>query len=290
MKRCLRCDTTFDEGGWRCPNCDFTPESDGGYPIFAPALSQHNDTYTSEFFANLAQLEKGHFWFEARNRLLVWAVKHYFPHSRRLLEIGCGTGFVLQEFRSHLPAVDLYGSDLLVEGLLFASQRVPTVELIQMDVRDIPYKQEFDVIGAFDVIEHIGEDDLALSQMYNAVKPGGGVIITVPQHRFLWSVVDHLSYHKRRYDRNDLINKVQRAGFQVIKTTSFVSLLLPAMLLKRSRKTQDDENFDLYAEFKLDPFLNAVLSKVMDIEVALIRNSVSFRFGGSRLLIATRPE
>ncbi len=77
--------------------------------------------------------------------------------------------------------------------------------MLQFDACAIPYKAEFDVIGAFDVIEHIEEDTAALTQMYQALKPGGGLLITVPQHRFLWSAVDEMSYHKRRYHRNELI-------------------------------------------------------------------------------------
>jgi SAM-dependent methyltransferase len=57
--------------------------------------------------------------------------------------------------------------------------------LFQMDARKIPFESEFDVIGAFDVLEHIEEDEKALAQIFHAVLPGGGLILTVPQHRFL---------------------------------------------------------------------------------------------------------
>lgn len=290
MKRCLQCNSTFNDGSWTCPSCEFEPVIQKGYMVFAPELSQTNDTYETEFFANLAQLEKGHFWFEARNQLLQWAINKYFPNIKKLLEIGCGTGFVLHQFASCLNNVDLYGSDLLVDGLDFAAKRVPSATLCQMDARAIPYQEEFDVIGVFDVIEHIEEDELALSQIYNALKPGGGIILTIPQHRFLWSVVDDLSYHKRRYTRDDLVSKVRRAGFQVVKTTSFVSLLLPLMLLNRMRKSSREDEFDLFAEFKISPLLNVFLSQIMRIEVTLIRQGIPFRLGGSRLLVAKRPE
>lgn len=280
----------FDESGWHCPACDFIPPEENGLPVFAPELSQHNDTFSAEFFAELAQLEQGHFWFEARNRLLLWSVQQHFPHAKSVLEIGCGTGFVLQQFQTHLNGVVLCGSDLLVEGLRFARQRLPSAELLQMDARYIPYKDHFDVIGAFDVIEHIHEDNIVLSQMFNAVKPGGGIIISVPQHQFLWSAMDDLSFHKRRYDRNDLVSKVEQAGFSVVRTTSFVSFLLPLMLLSRTRMSQKAVESDTYAEFKINPIVNALLYQTLAIEIALIRRGISFRYGGSRLLIAQRPD
>ena len=62
--------------------------------------------------------------------------------------------------------------------------------LIQMDARSIPYTDEFDVVGAFDVLEHVEQDAEALSAMYRACRTGGGILITVPQHKFLWSAVD----------------------------------------------------------------------------------------------------
>ncbi|MCU0481340.1 MAG: class I SAM-dependent methyltransferase [Anaerolineae bacterium] len=289
MKECLNCKTHFHQADWVCPKCGFAPTLDNGYPVFAPELAQVNDTYESDFFTTLAQLEKGHFWFEGRNQLLLWAVKKHFPHIKNLFEIGCGTGFVLQQFAHHLHGVTLFGSDLLVDGLRFANERVPSATLFQTDARNIPYYQEFDLIGAFDVIEHIEEDELALAQMFKALKPGGGLIISVPQHQFLWSVVDDMSYHKRRYHKQDLVQKVEKAGFKVIKTTSFVSLLLPLMLLTRSRKANQTD-LDLFAEFKLNPILNRLLSVVMRIEMSLIRLGITFRAGGSRVLIARRPE
>ena len=289
MKYCLNCSAVFNHDNWVCPQCGFTPIFEDNYPIFAPQLAQVNDTYQSDFFATLAQLEKGHFWFEARNQLLLWVVQTYFPHIQTFFEVGCGTGFVLQQFAHHLTNVQLAGSDLLVDGLRFAHQRIPNATLLQMDARNIPYHEAFDLLGAFDVIEHIDEDEQVLSQMFKAIKPGGGLIITVPQHPFLWSVVDDMSYHKRRYHKHELIQKVERAGFGVIRTTSFVGLLLPLMLLTRRRKSTEAD-LDLFAEFKLNPHLNRMLFGVMKIEIGLIRLGISFRFGGSRLLIAKRPE
>ncbi len=248
-----------------------------------------NDMYLPDFFDQLAQLEAGHFWFEARNQLLLWAMRRYFPNVRSFLEIGCGTGFVLRCFREQLPDCVVSGSDLLIEGLISARKRVPDATMLQFDACAIPYKAEFDVIGAFDVIEHIEEDTAALAQMYQALKPGGGLLITVPQHRFLWSTVDEMSYHKRRYQRGELIQRVESAGFEVIKTTSFVALLLPAMLMNRWRKTSSADKIDLFGEFKLDPRLNRLFLSLMKLEVRLIRAGVSFPLGGSLLLIARKP-
>ena len=79
----------------------------------------------------------------------------------------------------------LLGRDYLEEGLVYARQRVPTAGFTQMDARCMPYESDFDAIGAFDLLEHIANDDDVLQQIYNALEPGGFLFITVPQHRWL---------------------------------------------------------------------------------------------------------
>jgi len=234
------------------------------------------------------QLESRNYWFRSRNRLLTRALGSYFPGVHRLLEIGCGTGFVLSGFQAAFPHLVLSGSELFGEGLVFADQRMPDVTLLQMDARRIPYEREFDVIGAFDVIEHIEDDELVLSQMFRATKPGGGIIITVPQHQFLWSVVDEHAFHKRRYSWKDLVSKVERAGFHVIRTTSFVSLLLPLLLVSRRRRHMTRANHNPLAEYNIGRTLNTALERVLGMERFAIKRGVSFRAGGSLLLAAVR--
>lgn len=287
MKLCLACGQCFKDDDWRCPACAWLPEFRQGYPTFAPNLTDTFDGFERQLFALLAEIEPGHFWFEARNGLLVWALRCYFPQAKNLLEIGCGTGFVLSGLQRELPLLALAGSDIFTEGLAFAQARLPAVTLFQMDARRIPFEAEFDVIGAFDVLEHIVEDETVLGQMYRATRPGGGIMLTVPQHPFLWSYFDDVSHHQRRYIRSDLVRKVEQAGFRVRRVTSFVALLLPFLLLAR-RRQQIPENYDLRTEFRQPRLLNLLLKKVMDVEQSLIRLNVSFPAGGSLLLIAER--
>src|SRR5262249_55958885 len=140
-----------------------------------------------------------------RARLINLLLKRYFPHAGNLLEIGCGTGSVLLALRTAFPRLELAGSELFPRGLEFARQRLGSkVLLLQMDARAIPAVCEFDVIGAFDVIEHIEEDERVIGQIYTALKPGGGTIIAVPQHPCLWSPADDAARHQRRYVRGEL--------------------------------------------------------------------------------------
>jgi SAM-dependent methyltransferase len=259
-----------------------------GHWVFEAEKSEGDKGFDASGFKRLVGVEEGSWWFRSRNQLINWVLHHYFSQAKSFLEIGCGTGFVLLGIQNAFPGLSLSGSEQFGEGLAYAHHRLPGVPFFQMDARRIPFEDEFDVVGAFDVLEHIQEDEKVLLQMAQATKRGGGVIVTVPQHPFLWSYIDDYSYHKRRYTRKELAEKVERAGFEIMHATSFVSLLLPLMLLSRVKRGRSRGNFNPIAEFQISHFLNILLEKVMSLERIAIRNGFSFSRGGSLLLIAKR--
>ncbi|HEY1581541.1 MAG TPA: methyltransferase domain-containing protein [Chthoniobacterales bacterium] len=285
MKVCLACGYSYTGKGWVCPRCGVQSAEEDGLVHFCEDPPDEDGGFKQEYFARLAQLEPSNFWFRARNQLIVWALQTYFPTAKSLFEVGCGTGFVLAGIREAAPGMRLAASEIFRDGLIFAGARLPGVDLYQMDARQIPFEDEFDVVGAFDVLEHIGDDQLVLSKMFKATRPGGGILLTVPQHPFLWSDLDRHSMHQRRYRRAELRSKVERARFRVERITSFVSFLLPLMFLARKKR----KDGDLWAEFRISQFLNASLEKALAAERALIRQGVSFPAGGSLLLVARKP-
>ncbi|HEX8874813.1 MAG TPA: class I SAM-dependent methyltransferase [Nitrosospira sp.] len=288
MKICLSCGETFIDTGWCCPACFTSPRQVDGYLSFAPEQAQSSEGFQPHHFAELAHAEAENFWFRSRNRLIIWALRSFFPDARTFLEIGCGTGFVLSGIASANPCLEVSGSEIHSAGLSFAASRVERAVLFQMDARNIPFESEFDVIGAFDVLEHIEEDEKVLKQIFHAVSPGGGMILTVPQHRFLWSQQDEYACHVRRYEAHELSEKVEKAGFQVLRATSFVSLLLPLMFMSRLSKRKSTGDFDATQEFRISRPVNWALERVLDLERVIIRGGFSFPAGGSRLLIARK--
>jgi SAM-dependent methyltransferase len=253
----------------------------------APDTASENDGYQPHFHAELASLEEVNFWFQARNELILWALQRYLPNLQSFLEIGCGTGFVLSGVASRFPNASLTGSEIFSSGLPFAAGRVPQAELVQMDARIIPYVEHFDAVGAFDVVEHIKADELVLREIHGSLRPGGGLILTVPQHRWMWSQQDVAACHVRRYEADELRQKVVGAGFSVLFETSFVSLLLPLMYLSRIRN-KGLKTCDPLAELRIGKAANRALLSVMQFEGFLIRSGVRFPFGGSRLLVARK--
>jgi ubiquinone/menaquinone biosynthesis C-methylase UbiE len=246
--------------------------------------------FRSHYFEELAKLEAGNFWFRARNNLILWALHKYSPNSSSFLEIGCGTGFVISAISKQFPKIKLTGSDYLEEGLVFARLRVPNAEFTQMDARHIPYESEQDTIGAFDVLEHIEEDETVLQQLCKALKPGGILFVTVPQHPWLWSVADEYACHVRRYHANDLHQKICNAGFEIIHSTSFVSTLLPIMFLSRLLQRNKTTNGLVNVPgLHINPYVNKFFEWILIFELTLIRIGIVLPVGSSRLFVARKP-
>jgi SAM-dependent methyltransferase len=288
MKLCNECGEPVDNYGRPCPFCSYQAKKIDGHWAFAPDLAEQNEGFEADYFGRLAELEAGNFWFRSRNQLVIWALQRYFPRAESFMEIGCGTGFVLSGIHRALPKLALCGSEIFAAGLSFAAKRLPAVELFQMDARRIPFREEFDVVGAFDVLEHIEEDEEVLTQMYKATRRRGGILITVPHHPFLWSASDDFARHTRRYKTRELSNKVTKAGFEVLRITSFVSLLLPLLAVSRLKQRFSRDPFDPSSEFNINSSVNAVLEKILDAERTLIRAGLSLPAGGSLLLVARR--
>jgi SAM-dependent methyltransferase len=288
MKRCLACEGRFENDDWTCPRCGYRPALYKDIFQFAEDPPSAQAGFKPEYFARLAGIEEGNFWFRARNELIQWAFRNYFPNAKSFFEVGCGTGFVLAGIRDIFPRIRLVGSEIFADGLVFAKARLPKVELYQMDARRILFECEFDVVGTFDVLEHLDEDEIALSQMFNAARAGGGLLVTVPQHRFLWSASDQHAMHQRRYNRAELRRKVESAGFQIERITSFNSLLLPLMICSRMQRKRDQE-LQPWREFEISPALNKTLESILKLERIVIEKGVSFPAGGSLLLIGRKP-
>jgi SAM-dependent methyltransferase len=249
--------------------------------------SEVDEGFDPELFARLAEVEDRSFWFRARNRLIVQLVSEIADPGARFLEIGCGTGYVLQALvrECRLSAT---GSDPFASALAFARQRVPEASFTELDARTMPYEQSFDLAGAFDVLEHVDDDVAVLRGLHRAIRPGGFVVLTVPQHPALWSAADTYAHHVRRYRRNDLVNRVRRTGLLPIRITSFVTSLLPLMAVSRWRARRDPRSYDPVADLVLPRPVSRTFEWMLDFERKLIGRGVDLPVGGSLVLVARR--
>lgn len=288
MKRCLACDHCYSSPGWRCPACGVDPIGTRGWPSFAPELADSNEGYDPERFGEILAFDAPHFLREARNELFTWALGRYFPGASRFLEIGAGIGVVLAAFRAAYPRLEIWGTEIYDVGVAQIAENVEGVELFQADARALPFRGQFDVVAAFDTLEHIDDDEAVLRELHATLRPGGGILVSVPQHPWMWSARDEAVAHKRRYTRGELLGKLATAGFETIRTTSFVTLPFPAMWWSAVRNRTLHAGYDPFAEFKIGAFPHAILRRVLACERGLLRLGVSFPVGGTLFAVARR--
>ncbi len=296
MKICGACDTRFEDPGFQCPQCGHAPPAWpvpvpgqlDGIPCFAPERAFANDGFDPEFFPVLAEAQDRHFWLRQRTALVLWALDKYFPGAQRVLELGCGGGGMLRAIHAHRPGITLDGADLFVSGLALAAQALPEgSRLMQMDAAALPFEAEYDIVSLFDVLEHTDDDGAVLASSARALIPGGGLLLTVPQHRFLWSHLDEMAHHRRRYASRRLKAKLKAAGFRVEAAISYQSLLLPAMYLARFAYHRSRHPSDV---LRINRILNGIFDGICAVERAMIRSRVRLPFGDSLLIVARREH
>jgi SAM-dependent methyltransferase len=209
----------------------------------------------------------------------------------KFLEIGCGTGSFIRQIVEN-EKLQITGSEIYLKGLLYAKKNIPNVHFIQFDVTQGVVGEEFDLIVAFDVIEHIENDVAALSNLNKMLAKGGSLILSVPQHMFLWSNLDKIVEHQRRYTRQDLVSKLQKNGFNICFCTSFLFVLFPLMVISRildkKRDQSQTKKTGLEKRVKFSHVMNWIFDLFMRIDEALIRLGISLPFGGTLVVVARK--
>ena len=217
------------------------------------------------------ELEDRHWWFQSRllmiERLLRDAVEPACPSPPRLLDLGCGTGMFLDRRRK--AGAQVFGTDISGEALRF-SRRRGLDRLARSDATRIPYADtSFDIVTAFDLIEHVKDDRALVAEARRVLRPGGFLVATVPAHPFLWSSHDVSLHHHRRYRRAQFEGLFAGGGWQTVRmTASFAMILPPAALIRlsrRLRRTRRPPHSDAYA---VPDWLNRMLIGLHRAEAA----------------------
>jgi SAM-dependent methyltransferase len=225
----------------------------------------------SELYEEHAALERDQWWFVARRRILEVVLARHLPPlaERRILDVGCGTGGML-------PMLSHFGLVSGIEGEPMAVERCRSA-FGEFDVRqgeipgDVPSDGTFDVVTAFDVIEHIDDEAAALESLRSAVRPGGTVVVTVPALSWLWSDHDVVNGHKRRYTRGSLMGAIHRAGLELDHISYFNTVLLPVVAVARLAQRVRARPVALHSDFTMPSAgLNRLLTTAMSSERSLV--------------------
>ena len=219
-------------------------------------------------YDSMAEIDERHWWYVARRKVLAELIRRRVqpPKDARLLEIGCGTGHNLKML-GEFGKVD--GLEIDEAARSFAEKRVgheifsaPLPELA-----GIP-EHSYDVVGAFDVIEHIPDDAGALESISRLLRPRGKFVMTVPAHQWMWSAHDVVNHHQRRYSKSSLKRLIDASPLRLETMGYFNSLLFPIAVAERLAskvRGKDDANLAPPAE----P-LNQALERVFAAERRVI--------------------
>jgi SAM-dependent methyltransferase len=269
-------------------------------PTLQPPLveTESSGGYDPDFFQQLARIEDRHFWFQARNRLISRMSRKLVSElapGYRVLEVGCGTGNVLRALRQTCPDGTVVGLELWFDGLRFAQQR-SAGPLVQGDVRHCPFGMPFELIGMFDVLEHVPEDLETLRALREALAPGGRLMLTVPAHQYLWSYFDEAAQHCRRYSSREIRDRLVEAGFEVEFLSQFMTCIFPLVWLfrkvsSRSRRPGSDAAKTLtLREFRVVPVINGLLTALLKLETLWVSGGHRLPVGTSLIVVARRPS
>jgi SAM-dependent methyltransferase len=255
--------------------------------------------YDPAVYQPLVEVEDHHFWFRARNRVigaLVAQLAARLSPGYRVLEVGCGTGNVLRALTEACPTGTVIGMDLFVDGLRFARARLPNALLVRGDVLHPPFAEQFDIVGMFDVLEHLEDDLGVLRALRRLITDRGRLIMTVPAGHALWSYFDEASRHVRRYEIAELSDKLTRAGFEVEFLSPYMGVLYPVLWLGRRLargKYQPGGDREMTRrlfdrELRVSPVAGAALGAMLRLERPWLLRHGRLPIGSSLIAIA-RP-
>ncbi|MBM3139127.1 MAG: class I SAM-dependent methyltransferase [Chloroflexi bacterium] len=233
----------------------------------------------------LAHAEESYWWHRGRQRIVKRVLSRYVPSGSRILDVGCGPGGTTQSYAGNGRVL---AADASPESTRIARSRgltVATMEATHLAVRP----GSCDAIVSLDLIEHIDDDERALREMYDALRPGGALVVTVPAYQFLWSSHDVAVGHKRRYTKGQLVRLAKRAGFEIELAAYAMSSIFPAAMAIRLAERLRPKREHPQANFvKLPRVANALLERIVGLGPQPLR-FVPVPFGLSIVLVGRRP-
>jgi len=235
------------------------------------------------------EMEGKHWWFVGRRKIIESFVERVCrdigKRRARILDVGCGTGANLQMLANYGVAE---GVDISREALEFCRARgLSKVKLGPAEA--LPFEDaSFDLVTGLDVVEHLDDDVVGLSEMRRVLRPGGRALLFVPAFMFLWGVQDDISHHRRRYTRAELTDAIERAGLSVERSTyANITFFLPTLIGRlvmrvTGLKPESEANINVSA-------LNGILGWILGAESWWLRR-MSFPFGVSIVCVARRND
>lgn len=237
-------------------------------------------------YAIMNRVEDSHWWYVGRRAILESFLQEIIEKSAtknpRILDVGCGTGGNLEMLQKFGAAE---GVDVSDDALEFCQSKGLTVH--KGLAEEMPFEDElFDIVTALDVVEHLDDDIAGLKEMNRVLKTGGRTLIFVPAFMWLWGVQDDVSNHRIRYTKRQIVERLEKSGFEIERATYanwtfFAPILGGRTLMKITGiKPESENNVNVSA-------LNGVFGKIFGAERFWLKN-FDFPFGVSIVITAKK--
>src|SRR3984893_16596224 len=186
-------------------------------------------------YGTMFRVEETHWWYHALHRLIFQALESELPdwRDRKILDVGCGTGAVLQRLGNPEKNV---GIDLAPEAISFCRRRGLS-NVREGDVCALPFSDDsFDAVICSSVLYHqwVADVEAAVREMYRVVIPGGMVLINVPAFSFLHSQHDEAVMTARRFRKPEIRKLLLNQNFTIRRLTYWTTLLFPLAVAART--------------------------------------------------------
>ena len=212
-----------------------------------------------------------------------WIFSKFRPFlGRRVLEIGSGIGNITKFLldRDLVIATDVEPMYLTLLKNTFGQYKKFIIGNFDISGSDTgQYRQyHIDSVICFNVLEHIEKDERALENIFNLLEPKGRLLLFVPSHRWLYGSLDQHLGHHRRYGKEELKEKLEKIGFQVILLKHFNRIGILGWYL----------NGKIFGRKRLPSFQLRIYNLL--VPLFKIEDLFPLPFGTSLLVIAERSE
>ncbi len=239
-------------------------------------------------YRNIFENEETHFYYVGTHNATLALLDLYLKNKRSnvILDAGCGTGSLMKKLKRF---GNIWGIDTSSEALKLAKKN-GLKKILKASVEKIPFKDNtFNAVISIDVLYHKGvsSDRKALKEFNRVLKPGGILIVKNPAHDWLRGSHDIVIHTKRRYSKGEFKDKLDGAGFEILKLSYINIFFFPWAFFKRL--TENILRSKPSSDVKYLPGrINKLLINIYNIEIKLLTKSV-IPFGLSLFAIARKP-
>ena len=245
----------------------------------------------NKIFKKIRRIEEGNWWYVSRLELVNQIVKEFNKKKLKILDVGCGTGSVMESFSKEY---DVIGVDSMEQAVRYTSKR--GIKVRKGNAKNLPFKKNsFDVVLCLDILEHIKNDGKVVEEVYKVLKEGGKFIITVSAFNLLWGEADDLSFHVRRYAKNTILKLLR--DFKIKKctywnTTLFFPVLISRTIGRLTKHLKKPNKPSLYnlvytEELSVAKPLNNILTAILRFENTIIKKT-NLPFGISLVVVCEK--